>query len=177
MSISAKEGFTEGRERVTSFTAGRFRQVLSRWPTGVSIVSSITGDGSALGLVIGSFGSISLDPPLVAFSVTRNSSSLAAIRETRRFCVNVLSDEQAHLVEVFSRGDPKARFAGIPYSLSPGGMPIVEGTLAWIDAEVEHEYGGGDHIIVLGRVQALSEGKPGTPLVFAQGTLGTFGMM
>ena len=160
-----------------SISSARFRKVLSRWPTGVSIVSSIAGDGCALGLVVGSFGSISLDPPLVAFSVTKNSSSLAAIRESKKFCVNVLSAEQAHLVETFSSGDPKTRFSGIAHSFSPEGMPIVDGALAWIDATIEHEYDGGDHVIVLGHVQALGEGKAGTPLVFAQGTLGVFGMM
>lgn len=173
----AKKQIVTEEKNASTFNGTRFRQVLSRWPTGVSIVSSVTNDGSALGVIIGSFGSISMNPPLVAFSLVKTSSSLQAIREAEKFCVNVLSSEQAHLVDIFCKGKPTARFSDMDYSLSPSGLPIVPETLAWIDATVEHEYEGGDHSIVLGRVQALGEGVPGSPLIFAQGTLGAFGEM
>ena len=152
----------------------RFRNVLSQWPTGVSVISSSDENNAPIGLVIGSFCSISLDPPLVAFSLMKTSSSLLSIRSKGQFCVNILSSTQADLVKVFCKGDPKARFAAVDHHLSPAGMPVIEGAIAWIEAKLECEYEGGDHIILLGRVTALEEGTAGRPLIFAQGGLGGY---
>lgn len=150
------------------------RNVMAQWPTGVSVVSSVDGEGKPVGVVIGSFCSISLSPPLVAFALTQSSTSLRVIRDQGLFCVNVLSSSQSDLVHSFCRGDPRSRFAGTDYTLTPAGMPALPRAIAWIEAEVECEHEGGDHAIVLGRVRHMETGPEGKPLVFAQGQLGEY---
>lgn len=156
-----------------TFSAQDFRTVLGHFPTGVTVITSATPEREPVGLVVGSFTSVSLGPPLVAFLPAKSSTSFPKIRDTGRFCVNVLAADQENVCRSFARsGGPK--FEGTAYSLSPGGCPVIEGAVAWIDCEIESVTEAGDHYICLGRVTMLEVGNGTTPLVFFKGGYGGF---
>ncbi len=136
------------------------------------VVISGTVEGEPIGLAIGSFTSLSLDPPLVLFCVDKDSRSWPAIAEGGVFCVNVLADDQAALARRFAtRGTD--RFDGVGRWLAPSGSPILEQALAWIDCAIERVDEGGDHWIVIGRVTGLSVEREAQPLVFFRGRYGS----
>jgi 3-hydroxy-9,10-secoandrosta-1,3,5(10)-triene-9,17-dione monooxygenase reductase component len=146
----------------------RFRHVLSHVPTGVVVVAGHDGTAPA-GLAIGSFTSISLDPPLVGFYPDRASTSWPVIRRAGRFCVNVLAAHQAGICRRFARsgGD---KFMGITWRpAAQSGGPILDGVVAWIDCELEREIELGDHSLVVGRVLDLGLERPAPPLIFLRG--------
>lgn len=146
----------------------RYRQVLGHFPTGVTVITSEDG-GERAGLAVGSFFSVSLDPPLVGFCAGAQSSSWPKIRAAGRFCVNVLGARQEEVCRTFAgRGEDK--FAGIGYDAAPfSGAPRLHDALAWIDCELAEVLPGGDHDIVLGRVHDLHVEDEGHPLVFFRG--------
>ncbi len=150
-----------------------FRNVLGHFPTGVTVVTGMDGD-TPVGLTIGSFTSVSLDPPMVGFLPTTNSSSWAAMSASARFCVNVLDDTQGDVCWTFAKsGNEDERFSNLAWHTSPLGSPVIDGSLAWIDCEVESVTEMGDHYFVLGRVASLAAGDGG-PLLFFKGSLGGF---
>jgi 3-hydroxy-9,10-secoandrosta-1,3,5(10)-triene-9,17-dione monooxygenase reductase component len=155
--------------------AKQFRQVLGHLPTGVTIVTGMAGDEPA-GFTIGSFTSVSLDPPLVGFLPQVDSDTWEAMAGANRFCVNVLRDAQAGLCWRFAKsGVGDGRFDEVAWTTSPTGCPILHGVLAWIDCTVEHSVTFGDHHFVVGRVVALHhDAEPHAPLVFFKGALGGF---
>lgn len=151
----------------------RFRQVLGHFPTGVTVITAATEAGPA-GLAVGSFFSVSLDPPLVAFCAGKSSTSYPKIAAAGHYCVNVLADEQEDICRVFaSKGDDK--FASIGWRPSPvTGAPVINGVLAWIDCEIDAVHEAGDHWIVIGRALELEVGHEGGPLVFFRGGYGRY---
>ena len=154
------------------FDSTTFRRVLGHYPTGVCVVTAVDQDGPT-GMVVGSFTSVSLDPPLVAFFPAKSSSSWPRIEEAGRFCVNVLASDQQLLCRQFSaKGADK--FAGVAHRVSFLGSPILDGVVAWIDCTLEAVHEAGDHYIVLGRVKALEVDRPDKPLLFFQGAYGEF---
>ena len=161
------------------FESGHFRTVLGHFPTGVTIVTGMAGD-EPVGFTIGSFTSVSLDPPLVGFLPQTDSTTWAAMAGSGSFCVNVLSDLQSDLCWKFAKSDNEAdRFDGVTWHTAPTGSPVVDRAVAWIDCDVEDIYTMGDHYFVLGRVRALDadanhDGQPPQPLVFYRGSLGGF---
>lgn len=153
--------------------AATFRRVLGHYPTGVCVVTAIEPGGERVGLVVGSFTSVSLDPPLVAFFPAESSSSWPRIEQAGKFCVNVLASDQQALCQRFSaRGGDK--FEGVTHRISDNGSPILDGVVAWIDCTLHATHEAGDHRIVLGAVVALEVEKPGRPLLFFQGSYGAF---
>jgi 3-hydroxy-9,10-secoandrosta-1,3,5(10)-triene-9,17-dione monooxygenase reductase component len=150
-----------------------FRRVLGIYPTGVAVVTAIDQAGQPAGLAVGSFTSVSLDPPLVAFMPDKNSSSFPRMRTARSFCVNVLASDQGDLCRRFavSGGD---KFDRLPWTRSPSGAPVLTGVAAWIDCWYHEITEAGDHYIVLGRVHLLGGETDAEPMVFARGSLGTF---
>jgi 3-hydroxy-9,10-secoandrosta-1,3,5(10)-triene-9,17-dione monooxygenase reductase component len=142
------------------------RAVLGTFATGVVVVTA-TAD-RPLGLTCQSFSSLSLDPPMVSFNPARTSTTWPRIREVGRFCVNVLAHDQDELSEQFARAGVD-RFAGVGWTISPNGSPILDDVSAWIDCELSAEYGGGDHTIVVGEVQALQANPERHPLIFYRG--------
>ncbi|BDB59722.1 flavin reductase [Rhodococcus sp. RDE2] len=153
----------------------RFRQTLGHYPTGVAVITAIDADGQPVGMVVGSFTSVSLDPPIVAYLPTRESRTYARLRTSSHFCVNVLAADQRELCGRFAaRGDDK--FAGVEWTPAPSGSPILDGAVTWIDCEVADELEGGDHFIVMGRVQDLDVARPTLPLLFFQGGYGRFSL-
>ena len=150
-----------------------FRRVLGHYPTGVSLVTALDGEGAPLGMVVGSFTSVSMDPALVAYFATVTSRSYAQIRAAGRFCVNVLAADQEPLSRTFaSRGSDK--FAGLTWHAAPSGSPILDDAVAWIDCETEVVHSAGDHDIVIGRVLDLDVAAPRPSLLFFQGGYGSF---
>jgi 3-hydroxy-9,10-secoandrosta-1,3,5(10)-triene-9,17-dione monooxygenase reductase component len=155
-----------------SIDGARFRQVLGHFPTGVTVVASVL-DGEPYGMAIGSFTSVSLDPPLVAFFPGRGSNSWPQIEQSGTFCVNVLGEDQERVCRVFAgKGDDK--FEGIGWRPGPTGSPIIDGVIAWIDCTVERIIEAGDHFYVEGRVQEMDTGAEGGPLMFFRGGYGRF---
>lgn len=145
-----------------------FRSVLGAYPTGVVVITAADADGGRHGLVIGSFTSISLDPPLVGFFPDRRSRSWAAIAPIGRFCVNVLGSDQLDLCRRFAaRADDK--FADLAHGHTPSGQPLLENAIAWIDCSVERVTEVGDHFLVVGAVEGLGRRDMGTPLLFFSG--------
>ena len=137
------------------FDSAHFRKVLGHVPTSVVVVTGADSSGKPYGITIGSFASVSLDPPLVGFFPGLNSRSWSAIRESGRFCVNVLGASQEELCWRFAKeGDDK--FDGVEWTASDGGSPILPGVISWIDCSIESETEVGDHWFVLGRVGSLS---------------------
>jgi flavin reductase (DIM6/NTAB) family NADH-FMN oxidoreductase RutF/DNA-binding IclR family transcriptional regulator len=136
-------------------------------------VTAAEPNGQRAGFVVGSFTSVSLDPPLVAFFPAKNSTSWPRIRSAGKFCVNILSAEQEDICRRFaSRIEDK--FEGIACRETQSGSPIIAGVVAWIDCDLESVDEAGDHYIVLGRVRRLEIEEPSLPLLFFRGGYGRF---
>ena len=134
-----------------------FRSVLGHVPTSVVVVTGCDAHKVPFGITIGSFASISLDPPLVGFFPGLQSRSWAAIRESGKFCVNVLGGSQEELCWRFAKeGDDK--FAGLEWTQSATGSPVLPDVIATIDCEIDTESTVGDHSFVVGRVVSLEHG-------------------
>ncbi|WP_040168336.1 flavin reductase family protein [Microbacterium gorillae] len=153
--------------------AMHFRRTLGQYPTGVVVITAVT-DGEVVGMTVGSFASVSIDPPLVAFFATSTSGSWRAIRESgTAFCVNVLSADQEDVCrQVASRKSDK--FEGIPLRITERGHAVLEEALAYIECETEAIHPGGDHDIVVGRVLNLDMQGTTNPLLFFRGGYGAF---
>ncbi|WP_159709016.1 flavin reductase [Arthrobacter sp. 18067] len=151
-----------------------FRRVLGHYPTGVCVVTAIDPELGPIGLTVGSFTSVSLDPALIAFLPTRESGTYQRIRSIGRFCVNVLASDQDDLCRLFAkRGTDK--FSQVPWRQAPSGAPILEGAIAWIDCGLSAIHEAGDHDIVIGAVDELGTAEePQPPLLFFQGGYGRF---
>ncbi len=150
-----------------------FRKVLGKYPTGVTLVSS-KDDQGPFAMVIGSFGSVSLDPPLVQFMPAKESETWSRIKKTGRYCVNVLGEQQLDLSNSFFNKD-KDPFEAINWSESTLGSPIIEGCVAWIDCLIGDVHEAGDHYIVIGEVQGIgATEKDEVPLLFLGGAYGSF---
>jgi flavin reductase (DIM6/NTAB) family NADH-FMN oxidoreductase RutF len=152
--------------------AAHFRTVLGHFPTGVTVITAM-GDDGPTGLAVGSFFSVSLDPPLVGFCPNKASSSWPSIRSKGVFCVNILAEDQEDLCRVFAaKGGDK--FAGVGYHTSSTGSPRLHDVLAWIDCEIDAVHDAGDHEICIGRVKELEVERREGPLVFFRGGYGRF---
>ncbi|GFG70967.1 monooxygenase [Mycolicibacter senuensis] len=146
-----------------------FRNVLGQFCTGITIITTVH-DGAPIGFACQSFAALSLDPPLVLFCPTKMSRSWQAIEASGKFCVNILAEEQKDVCARFGSREPD-KFAGVEWEPSPLGSPILARSLAHIDCTVASVHDGGDHFVVFGAVQSLSdlpEVKP-RPLLFYRG--------
>lgn len=151
-----------------------FREVLGQYPTGVVVLTAIGADGAPVGMTVGSFTSVSLDPPLVAFLPDKASSSWKALREAGpSFCVNVLGAHQEDVCRAIAMRKVD-KFDGIDWTPSAAGNPVIDGTVAYIDCVVQDVHDGGDHDIVVGRVMDLDVRSSAYPLLFFRGGYGSF---
>ena len=146
------------------------RDVLGHFASGITVVTAQGPDGP-IGFTCQSFTSLSLEPPLVSFAPARTSTTWPRLRDIGRFCVNVLADDQDGLSGQFARSGTD-KFAGVGWTPSAHGSPVLEGVVAWIDCELYAEHDGGDHTIVVGRVLDLGATAERTPLVFHRGAYG-----
>lgn len=150
----------------------KFRKVLGNYPTGVCAVTAIL-EGEAVAMIVGSFTSVSLDPPLVAFFPDRKSTSWPKIKESGRFCVNILGAHQLNLCQILATKS-EDKFADIIYGLSDCGSPILEDVLGWIDCELWSVSDAGDHFCATGLVKSLEVDQPHNALLFFRGGYGEF---
>ena len=146
---------------------GEFRRALSCFATGVAVVTTIDEDGEPVGMTVSSFNSVSLDPPLVLWSIANDAQSYDSFMSANYFAVNVLTMEQQHLSSRFAtKGINK--FDGLDCREGLHGAPILPEYAACFECSTEHRYEGGDHKIIVGRVLHL-EDRETDPLIFYRG--------
>ncbi|WP_025112468.1 flavin reductase family protein [Pseudomonas sp. H1h] len=146
-----------------------FREALGHFASGITVITSHTDD-EPIGFTCQSFYSVSMNPPLVSFSVMSSSASYPKIRQAGRFAVNILSGEQVRISNQFARRGAD-KWSGVEWQLSPLGNPIIGGNLHWLDCEIHAEHAAGDHLIVIGEVKALNllEATATQPLLYFKG--------
>jgi 3-hydroxy-9,10-secoandrosta-1,3,5(10)-triene-9,17-dione monooxygenase reductase component len=145
----------------------QFRNALGSFTTGVTIVTTVNAAGRDVGITANSFNSVSLDPPMVLWSIDRSSSSLGGFIEAPHFAVHVLANDQDALARQFARRGVD-RFAGLQLERGPGGIPLLEGCAARFLCRMAFQYEGGDHVILVGEVQEFDHYER-EPLVFKRG--------
>ena len=149
--------------------ARRFRDVLGRFASGVTVVTSTNG-GAPVGLTCQSFSSVSLNPPLVLFVPATTSRAWPSIHRSGHFCVNFLAADQADLSNQMA-GRSADKFAGVDWvPTAQTGSPQLAGALAYVDCRIHAVHDAGDHHVVIGRVLELGTGEPGRPLLFFEGS-------
>ena len=147
----------------------QFRGALSTFATGITVVTSCSAEGQDFGLTATSFNSVSLDPPMILWSLDRGSSNASAFEKADSFAVHVLASDQEHVCKQFSAKGID-RFAGLGCTRGHGGVPVIPGCSAVFECRVAHRYEGGDHVIVVGEVLAFSS-APRDPLLFYRGKI------
>lgn len=152
----------------TQFDPRAFRQALGQFATGVAIVTT-PGDGKrAIGVTINSFNSVSIDPPLVLFSIARAAYSLDALLTATGYAINVLSQRQRWISDQFARAQAD-KWSRVDHEIGELGAPLIKGALAHFECLPHANYEGGDHIIFVGKVRRFSS-VSGQPLVFFRGS-------
>ena len=152
-------------------TERQFRDALAQFATGVTVICVRRADGRYVGFTANSFNSVSLDPPLVVWSLSRHAENLAAFQSAQRYAINVLAGDQVELARRFSR--PHAdRFAGVPYRLGAADAPLIEGCVAWFECRHHAQHHAGDHVLFIGEVETC-ERRSGTALVFHHSRYGS----
>lgn len=147
-----------------------FRNALGAFATGITIVTTLDQSGQPAGMTVNSFNSVSLDPPLVLWSVDRKASLFSAFEQAERFVVHVLTAQQKHLSDAFYQKPAQERFAGLELESGLGGLPLIAGCAARFECRVEARHPGGDHVILLGRVERFeSEREPQSPILYHAG--------
>jgi len=169
----ARELSAAGRAAPPDFDAAHFRHALSQFATGVTVVTTRSEGGHGkpafVGVTASSFNSVSLDPPLVLWSLGTQANSFPLFHSGSHYVINILAAEQLDLCKRFAtlKGD---RFANIDYRLSPTGLPILAQSLAWFECHNRSRYDEGDHVIFVGEVERCGVVDPaGAPLVFHRG--------
>lgn len=143
------------------------RSAFGRFATGVTVITTRDEYGKAEGLTANSFGSLSMDPPLVLWNLQKTSQSLPRFCETDHFAVNVLASSQRSVAEHFAR-PAKDKFEAITFRAGAGGCPVLPGSLAVIECKTVRYIEAGDHVIFIGEVIRFSE-RDGKPLIFSGG--------
>lgn len=160
-------------ERVTTHSPSiepkLFRQLLGCFPTGVAVITTTTPDGRPVGLTCNSFSSVSLEPPLVLFSLRKASSLVEAFSESNGFAINILSQRQDALSARFASSKVLDKFAGVAWRAGPLAMPVIEDCLASFECHVHARHDAGDHYIFIGEVKHMHQGCTDQALVFYKG--------
>lgn len=155
-----------------SFDPLDLRRAFGNFPTGVTVVTAAP-DGEPTGMTVGSFFSVSLDPPLVGLCADKGSSSWPRIAPANCFAVNFLADDQAEVSNHFaSRIHDK--FTDVAWRSASTGSPLLDDVIGWVDCVTEQTVDSGDHWIVIGRVVDLAIEREADPLVFFRGGYGSF---
>ncbi|MCB9727226.1 MAG: flavin reductase family protein [Deltaproteobacteria bacterium] len=144
-----------------------FKQALSTWASGVAVVTT-ADQGLLYGLTVSSFTSVSLDPPLVLVCLATSNRMPAMITSAQRFAVSILGRDQEEASSYFaiSGREPTAEFVEVEGDWTPGGMPVVQGAIAWLECELYETLTHGDHSIVVGEVVAARATEAPSPLIY-----------
>lgn len=145
----------------------RLRGALGRFATGVTIVTTQTEDGKKEGVTVNSFSALSLDPPLVVWSLRRAAASFDNFMRTEHFAVNVLGAAQASLSNHFATPVPD-KFVDVSHRAGYGGCPVIDGTIASFECQTDRRIEAGDHVLIIGKVTRY-ECREGDPLIFSTG--------
>ncbi|BAU96754.1 flavin reductase [Corynebacterium suranareeae] len=155
------------------FDPKTFRNVMGHYPTGVAIVTGRANNGDLLAMVVGTFSSVSLDPPLVSFMPMKSSKTFARMRECSSLCINIVGGEQEEeMLGIARRWENK--LDGVDWYMSPSGDPVLKNAIAWIDTSISSIIEAGDHWITLCEVHDMEITNPVSPLLFFQGGYGSF---
>jgi len=151
-----------------SFDTKLFRSALGCCPTGVTVVTAVGPRKEVIGITANSFSSVSLDPPMVLFSLNRRANSLPAFLSSHHFAVNVLHQEQHQVSNQFAKALGQ-KWEGVDYITWSSGCPILKDALASFECKIRHTYHGGDHVIFVGEVTRLRHDPEGQPLLYHRG--------
>ena len=161
------------KEPTADFDAREFRNALGCFATGVTVITTVGLKQEMVGITANSFSSVSLDPPLILFTLGRHAYSLKAFLAADHFAVNVLRQDQKELSGRFAvaLGD---KWAGIDYEVWESGCPVFPRALAAFECRIRNTYDGGDHVIFVGEVQRMRCDGGGQPLIFLRGGYGGY---
>ena len=152
----------------TTLDAQELRKLMASWTTGVAVVTS-RDEAGPRGATTNALTSLSLDPLLVLVALDHGSNTLEAVRNSGRFCINVLSADQEEIARRFAtKASGEEKLAGVPHELVDG-VPVLGGAIAWLACELDQELPGGDHTILLGRPLEAGADPAAQPLVFHGG--------
>lgn len=149
---------------------GELRRSLGSFSTGVTIITTVAQDGRKVGLTANSFSSVSMDPPLVLWSLAEHSPNRAVFEQCEYFAINVLAFDQEDICKRFASGAVADKFAGVDFREGIGGVPLIDGAVAQFECSMHAWHPGGDHRIFLGKVEAHRWSQR-IPLLFCQGEL------
>jgi len=156
-------------ERLHPVGPERFRAVMGHFATGVAVITAVSSDDGPVGMTANAVCSLSLDPMLLLVCFDRTARTFPVVRATERFGVNVLSSGQEHLARLFATKVPEAqKFAEVPHTVHEG-IPVLDGTLAWVGCRLERLVDGGDHEIGIGAVETAEIGDADEPLLWYRG--------
>lgn len=164
---------SRGTTGQSAIDATSYREVMGHYPTGVVVVTGTADDGEPVGMVVGTFASVSIDPPLVCFMPTRTSGTFQRLRTASAYCVNVLAFDQVELCRTMSARGPD-KFNAVSWSTSSLGAPVLDDAVAHIHCVPSRSVDAGDHYIELCELKAMEVTRPVTPLLFFQGGYGGF---
>jgi flavin reductase (DIM6/NTAB) family NADH-FMN oxidoreductase RutF len=154
-----------------AFTERQFRDALAQFATGVTVIAVRRPDGRCTGFTASSFNSVSLDPPLVVWNLSRRAETLPAFEAAERYAINVLAHDQVELARRFAERGVD-RFAGVAYRLGAADAPLIEGCIAWFECRHHARHVVGDHILFVGEVESC-ERRDGQGLVWQHGRYAT----
>ena len=154
--------------RAPSFSRHEFRSSLAMFATGVTIVTARTPEGELLGLTANSFNSVSMNPPLVLWSLSRAASSMAALSTGSHYAINILASDQKELAERFA-GTKDERWKAVAFTESTSGLPLLDGAAASFECFNRSRYEEGDHVIFVGEVERCQHRVGAAPLLFHGG--------
>jgi flavin reductase (DIM6/NTAB) family NADH-FMN oxidoreductase RutF len=150
------------------FSRAQFRTALGMFATGVTVVTARTADGSLVGLTASSFNSVSLAPPLVLWSLSQAASAMTTFSQGSHYAINILAADQKALAEQFA-GPRDQRWAGVKFTLSPNGAPLLAGAAATFECFNRSRYEEGDHVIFVGEVERCTHQQEASPLLYHGG--------
>ena len=152
-----------------AFDQKEFRNALGTFPTGVAIITTVDHAGEPVGLTCNSFSSVSLEPPLVSWSLRKASKSIEIFRHTPSFTINILAGDQNELSGRFASSKITDKFTGVSWRPGHGGAPVIGNCLASFECSTFAVHDAGDHLVFIGQVQQFDHGRPEDPLVFYKG--------
>lgn len=150
------------------FDARGFRDALGCFPTGVTVVTALRASGAFVGVTVSSFNALSLDPPLILWSLSNASPSLEAFVQAQQFAVNILAEGQVEISRRFATAAPD-KFARLEVHEGLGGAPLIGGCAAYLECRAYAQHSGGDHVLFIGHVERYACDRMRRPLVFAGG--------
>lgn len=154
---------------MTEIAPRAFRDTLGRFPTGVTVITTVDRTGKWQGVTIGSFTSVSLNPPLVLFCLDKAANCYRHFTACDKFAVNVLAEDQSELSAIFATKTEERPWDAVPTRIGVTGSPMLQGACAVIECERQETYPGGDHDIIVGRAVGLDAAVDGRPLLYFGG--------